>query len=41
MEREEDHDQGDQHAEQTEVDLRLGQEAAHRRSSGRLGLTGY
>ena len=39
MEAEQDHDQGDQHAEQTEVDLRLGEEAADRRSGGRLGLS--
>ena len=37
----EDHDEGDEHAEQPEVDLRLREQAADRRPRGwlRLGLT--
>ena len=37
---EQDHRQGEHHAEQPEVDLRLGEQAADRRTRGRLDLSG-
>jgi len=38
VERDEDHDEGDEHAEQPEVDLRLCEQPADRGAIGRLGL---